>query len=1142
MVFETTFHFCAQNFFDPFPSSAHIILFALIPLSNLLTYLSSRKDMSDHYCFMSLISGMAMGIGLLYTIMFLPLTANSCLLVLLFGFGLLGLAPLLSMPCTWLSGKTVCHLAQGKSTYFNPHQLEHIGHLLVLVMVIAVELPSTLTRINLATATNINHPEIEMTESAPPPQMNWESIKNAALMPPVEFSSITQGPVPLFPPVNKATKDAENAIKWLRQYGNQETLLRACYERSGKATDILGSLWESHHPIKVEDARDVFFRVTGKPFNTVPIPQGARATLKRSGAMEGDTSPNAAVTDEFDYDANIAGESVSGLARGLSLAKSQISGILYKKENVAQLTWQITLNNKSAFDREMRAKILLPPHAVVYKAALLVDGKEYNAEIMARQAARAYYQQAVKEHKDPLMVSTCGLDQILVQCFPIQPGKESTLKIELAAPLFLTENKGGVLTLPSLLERNFLCENNTAVTLNQEQEPAIKMSLPAKELSNLNNTIFASHTGEIQPRTTKEVTRRKLFLLIDGSKEMQGAFPEIAEALASSSANLDLEIAVVQDEPVKLYCGPASGTNQAFVNALDYLRQYKTAGGYDDSTSLEYYLAHAAGISKAQVLWIHGSQPHQSNRLNLIQSHLSNKIYNGSGRSLLWDMPISAGPNELLSGMTSDKAPRLARVPRADQLKEDLKEFLANYLCSNTDDKMKAQFAPYPNFPALRQRQAVVVATDSSYSMPDGYNKLAPTPTPAILKANAQLQTPAQAYNHFQNEAQKLTQKIKVSEQILRLLSKHTAYAEGLACNLANQEHLVSPISSAIVTQEIPHKELNAPPSRPLAINSIKEAFEAILGKILGPSVLMGNSMEKMVATAPPAEMDEIRAQEERCKLDDKEANRKLVIEPRYSDSRQDIEKKGNFRYRSSGNKEQIALAPSYTPMTSKADNSPSISPSASPTPRLEVLPEQASGESQAIGGSTEYPLSPTMQGAANGTIAPQTKNNLLSTQENDGINEIGKLGSERESAKQPTWELKSTYFGRGDSHSQIYQQQKQESKTIADNLRRKGSESTSIGATGSESDSPVAKDKSLLDSFIFGGNGNINNLSAGAGGSDDFKGVNNAGTIRDSEEGNRNSLKEAISSYIPSPFLILGAVILIMLLTLKRQRPKIKK
>ena len=90
--------------------------------------------------------------------------------------------------------------------------------------------------------------------------------------------------------------------------------MRACYERSGRATDILGSLYESAHPFNVDQARRVFYQVRGKPFNAVPIPSSARATIQHTGAVEDPAGVNAGVEDEFDLDTDIAGEVVSGVA------------------------------------------------------------------------------------------------------------------------------------------------------------------------------------------------------------------------------------------------------------------------------------------------------------------------------------------------------------------------------------------------------------------------------------------------------------------------------------------------------------------------------------------------------------------------------------------------------------------------------------------------------------------------------------------------------------------------------------------------------------------------------------------------------------------------------------------------------------
>ena len=36
VLFESKYHFCAEHYFDPFPTAGHVVLFLLIPFSNFL--------------------------------------------------------------------------------------------------------------------------------------------------------------------------------------------------------------------------------------------------------------------------------------------------------------------------------------------------------------------------------------------------------------------------------------------------------------------------------------------------------------------------------------------------------------------------------------------------------------------------------------------------------------------------------------------------------------------------------------------------------------------------------------------------------------------------------------------------------------------------------------------------------------------------------------------------------------------------------------------------------------------------------------------------------------------------------------------------------------------------------------------------
>lgn len=664
VAFETGFHFCARYFFDPFPSTNHIVLFSLIPLSNLMVWMTRRKNLSMHFAFMSLASGMAMGVALMYALMFLPLTGPAMFSLAYLGFGLLGLTPLLSIPCLWFSGKKVCHLAEEKKTYFEAHQVKHFGHIVVLVMVLAVELPSTLTRMNLGLAV---HHETE-----------------------------AQG------------------IEWLRKYGNEEVLLRACYERSGRATDILGSMYESGHPIKIEDARRVFYRVTGKPFNSVPIPASARSTIRNAGLASDPAGLNAVVEDEFDLDADVAGEQVSGVVRGLSAHDSSIQVGLQPDALFASMDWSFHFGNTSKYDREARGKIMLPPGAVVTRATLTVAGVEHDATIMVREAARAVYQEAVKQHKeDPLLVSVCGPDQILVQCFPVHPGGDLKVNLHIVAPMVLGETNGDALvSLPAFVERNFqLDEASTIGGVNPKETAkpsgsqsfsiqgldASKLPLTEKakkeddglkqvlndQLSKFQLVLAAKRNekctevavedrflyseGLIRREIGRNITAmpETLTVLIDGSVSMKDSMDALVKGLRKFPKDLNVQIIILADEPIRLMDKALSAGSAEFETALLSLSKYKPAGGQDNSDSLLELASENQRDNQKAILWIHGAQPICSGNSESLAAYLKMR-----STPLLYDLQVAPGPVELLASVRNCAGYR--HVSRTGSIDQDL--------------------------------------------------------------------------------------------------------------------------------------------------------------------------------------------------------------------------------------------------------------------------------------------------------------------------------------------------------------------------------------------------------------------------------------------------------------------------------------
>jgi len=658
--FETTTHYCAQHFFDPFPSPAHIALFCLIPLTNYLAWLSTRRDLSPYFGVITLLSGMAMGIGVLYSLMFLPITPQACFATVFLGFGLLGLAPLLSLPCSWLSGQTVCGLATRHKTYFNPHQVEHIGHLIVLVMVVAVELPSTLTRIHLAEAADPN-PFV-----------------------------------------------AQSAVEWLRQFGRQEVMLRACYERSGRATDILGSLYESAHPLNIDAARSIFYQVTGKPFNSVPLPASARATIQHAGLINDPAGLNAGVEDEFDLDADIAGEAVSGVARGLSVTNAKVLGSVDANPAVADLTWQFGFTNSSKYDREARAKVLLPQNAVIKKATLIVDNVERDATIMVRSAAREYYRSAVAERKNPLLVSTCGPDQILVQCFPVKPNSTAQIKLAIAAPLEIAEDESAFLNMPTFMERNFQIDGKTSIDITSTRpmtapDSGFEITTDAEnqhltgamaltDLARFNGIIhFSRDTDQHMvwtPSTDagwaleRQLTPRKypkpntVFIVIDGSQAMQQYMPDLLDGLNRVSELAEFpnaRVTFVSDSPQQY----AALKTSTFASVLDLLKQQTCAGGQNNMPAVQEALKRAQQQPGSAVLWIHAAQPIAYDDPTFTCKDFLKSFH----QPLLYDMQVVSGPNEILNGVDATQA--LVRVSRSGSLSTDIARLFRSFVNGN---------------------------------------------------------------------------------------------------------------------------------------------------------------------------------------------------------------------------------------------------------------------------------------------------------------------------------------------------------------------------------------------------------------------------------------------------------------------------
>lgn len=748
IIFETQTHSCARAFFDPLPSNMHVALASLVPLAGALIWLAVRLDLSAFYCPINLLAGMAMGISVMYSIMFVPTTPSAL------GGGLLVLSPFLAILCFWKGEDALARVTTAAGTFFDARQVQHLGHLIILMSVLVIEFQSTITRVYMQVAAK--------------PQTSVQGIR------------------------------------FLRKYGSEDVMLRACYEHSGRATDILGTLAELSHPLKVEQARDIFYRVTGKPFNTVPVPGALRATMRHAGIQYG--SANAGVDDEFDLDTDVAGETVSGFARGLSVRDSVIEGAVHADDAVAQLTWTISFQNKSKYDREARAKILLPPDAVVTDARVWVYGKELEARIEPRGKARSEYRAAVEEKSGPLLVSVCGPNRILLQCYPVPAHDQLTVELKIKTLLTLDRDKQGVLALPSFVEKNFRADASHRVRISSSKpvnfgssckpvtvgcganlssvngKYVLESSIKSSELYSSDYLIRVTRSDRYSGRSVLDPFERgsgvqetiaegstavpaRLTVLVDGSVSMAPFMGQVRESLRRLSAPFPVEILFVSDDLQSL-CGTGTRTGSGeFRHALEQLTSDRCGGGQDNITVLEDVLLKHLSQGQA-VLWIHGPQPQNST-----SGRLSSILLDYPNAAQVYDLQLAPGPDTGLDGVY--RSHHMNTVKRVGTCSETL-DFFFECLCG-------------------RVKPSVVNLSKLLLDyQPGGYSVVA-----------------ASAYQSGEDElaARALAQLCAYND----VLDAHAggfggggSPLEGLAC----RHHIVSPESSAVVTVELLHQEV----------------------------------------------------------------------------------------------------------------------------------------------------------------------------------------------------------------------------------------------------------------------------------------------------------------------------------------------
>ncbi len=578
LVIEALTSMCANTLLDPIPNWVNGLLIAVVPLANGLAIGALRGGGRRGWRTAGWLNGLAVAVAFFYALMFAVVTPFAVVAIIFFGIGFLPLAPLLSFVCALVLRRRMKIVAAA--------------------------------------------------ERRPAPAAFWKPILAA-----LALLSIAAAPrVVTLSGVHMAVSEdpavRARGLRLLRTLGDEEQLLRAAYLRRAFQADPLVWLYElRHRPVSIERVREVYYRVTGRPFNSVrPPPMRGRRGM---------------IFDDAEWDFDQAGDRVSARLQGLSLSQSRLDGRVEAAAGVAYLEWTLVFRNEAEREREARALLRLPAGGVVSRLTLWINGEEREAAFGGRSQVREAYEKVVRRRRDPVLVTTAGPDRVLVQCYPVPAGGTMKTRIGVTVPLALASREEAALALPRILESNFApaADLTTSVWIEGDGEfvppaglsvaqpadgryalrgdapgaqveedvviacrrPAVAAVAWSRDDRAESESVVLQHLVE-RPAAAPE----RLAIVVDGSRRMQSACAELREIFGRLPPGIPARVFVASDEVLELEV------------SADAVNRLRFAGGCDNAAALVRAWDWAAAEPRGAVLWLHATQPFESDSVEAL--------------------------------------------------------------------------------------------------------------------------------------------------------------------------------------------------------------------------------------------------------------------------------------------------------------------------------------------------------------------------------------------------------------------------------------------------------------------------------------------------------------------------------------------
>ncbi|MDP3506797.1 MAG: VIT domain-containing protein [Candidatus Melainabacteria bacterium] len=624
---------------DPIPTIYHVGLVGFVAFANILALFCSLNQTTSTtaLAFARWCLGVAAGISIYYSVTFLPvypMAILACIIIFLAPFVLLGFSPPASLVGTILCWKLLNRIPQVKPAGYSVTAI-----VFGISLLLFIELPSSATRLGMSMISN--------------------------------------------------PKQENDGLFILRTIHNEDAMLRACYGRA-HATDMLGTLLTLGRSVSAEEARGAYYRVTGRPFNSAPVPIYSRGRLNLFSSGPAEIPVNE--ENIFDFDNDLASQAVGGVARGLSLTHSNLDVTVDANAAVSKTDWTMEFASKSKQEHEARAQVLLPPGGVVSQAILWVNGVPKQAAFAGRLEARRAYENVVRPMRDPLLVTTSGPDRVLIQCFPVSAGKDMKIRFSITAPMVVARSDQSYsrLIVPQFAERNFqvqhhvlkikattpLTESNrillaapASVGVSRPLAPgllnyAFSATVANKDLSTggvnanfVRQPSLIKAWSESPPQRAKSFSQslrsvsayrkpKNLVVVVDGSASMASHVSDLVKVLQALPEGMRVSL-IRSGDSVEVLAENLISASPEWNRALEQLQRHQCIGGADAVPSLVRAWTSLHKLDNPAILWIHGTQPIELQAPVGLRSLLVAR----DQVVQLYDFQIEYGPNRVLESL-----------------------------------------------------------------------------------------------------------------------------------------------------------------------------------------------------------------------------------------------------------------------------------------------------------------------------------------------------------------------------------------------------------------------------------------------------------------------------------------------------------